>query len=84
MKPIAKLTQNFIDKLNNIIESGNSSDAIKYKVMDVMLNHTEDNRDIKILFLKYLEDGKEENLRNHIKNKYPHLLNILDKMLILK
>jgi len=48
---------------------------------DVLMLRTKDEHDVKILFLKFMH---RNDLRDHVKNKYPHLKDILDKLLILK
>lgn len=87
MKPIQKLTQNFLDMLQDKIDNGSSSlnSPLIFKKMEILLNHAEDARDVKLILLKFLDDDKCKNtIRAHINKKYPHLKDTLDKMLILK
>jgi len=84
VRPIQRLTQNFLDMLQSKIDSGSGSPVI-FKKMEILLNHAEDSRDVKLILLKFLDDDKCKNtIRGHINKKYPHLKDTLDKLLILK
>lgn len=48
---------------------------------DVLMLRAKDEHDVKVLFLKFIH---RNDLREHVKNRYPHLKDILDKLLILK
>lgn len=84
MRPYAKLTVDFVFMLEDKIRSG-SGHAMIFKQMDIAFNHCECEKDFKIVLLKYLDDDRvKDKLKDHVKKKYPHMISMLDKMLILR
>lgn len=82
MKQIARLTQNFLDMLESKINAGNTT--LVGKILEVKMNHAECERDVKLILLEYMKDDRvKDKLRDIVKKKYPHLMDTLDKLLIL-
>lgn len=83
MRKIAKLTQDFLDMLESKIRAGNTN--LVSKILEIKMNHTEDERDVKLVLIEFIYDDNIKNkLKDIVKKKYPHLVDTLDKLLILK
>jgi len=55
MRPIQKLMQNFLDLLQDKIDNGSNSlnSPLIFKKMEILLNHAEDARDVKLILLNF-------------------------------
>lgn len=83
MKEISGSTKKFIDFLEGKINSG-SGVALKFKIISIMLNHAENDRDRKLILMKHITDDQVKNkLCKYMNDNHPHLLDMVEKLLIL-
>ena len=70
---IANITQRRFNLIDRAVDW-----TIKF---DVLMTKSKDERDVKQVFVKFINKVR---IRDHVKEKYPHLIEMLDKLLILK